>query len=493
MHLGATYLGNNTCTFLLWAPFRQTVELELDPPGGRRLPMHKRADGYWEIQVQGAAPRTHYKYRLDGHMLRPDPASHYQPEGVHGPSAVVDHQRYRWTDHDFRPPALEAMIFYELHVGTYTAEGTFAALAAKLDRLVGLGVNALELMPVAAFPGDRNWGYDGVYPFAVQRSYGTPEALKKLVDACHRREIAVVLDVVYNHLGPEGNYLRDFAPYFTDAYNTPWGEAVNFDHAYSDGVRRYFLENARHWFTRYHIDALRLDAIHAIYDRSAHPFLLELSEAAEQWSKELDRPLYLIAESDLNDVRVIQAPEQGGFGIRAQWSDDFHHALHAFLTGERSGYYRDFGEFADIVKAFREGFVYDWRYSEYRKRRHGSSSKDRSPDQLVACIQNHDQVGNRMLGERLATLVSFEAYKLAAAAVLLGPNVPLLFMGQEYGEQAPFQYFVSHTDPDLVEAVRRGRREEFRSFDWAGEVPDPQDAGTFLRSKLRAEAVEQGH
>ncbi len=484
MPLGADYQGNGECSFLLWAPICDSVELQIDAPAGRRLPMEPLRGGYWRIRTAGVSPGSLYRYRLDAGRLRPDPASHFQPEGVHGPSAVIDHRAFPWTDRDFRAPAFERLVFYELHVGTYSPQRTFAGVVSRLDMLVELGINALELMPVAAFPGERNWGYDGVYPFSVQHSYGGPDQLKGLIDACHGRGIAVVLDVVYNHLGPEGNYLRDFGPYFTGTYTTPWGEAVNFDGPYSDEVRRYFLENARHWFSRYHVDALRLDAVHAIYDSSAYPFLRELADATRRWSHELGRPLYLIAESDLNDVRLIDDPAQGGFGLRAQWSDDFHHALHAYLSGEQDGYYRDFGNFEDIVKAVRDGFVYDWRYSEYRKRRHGSSSRDQSPDRLVVCIQNHDQVGNRMLGERLGALVSPDTYKLAAALLLLGPNLPLLFMGQEYGESAPFQYFVSHGDPDLVEAVRRGRREEFHSFGWTGQVPDPQDPAVFQRSTL---------
>jgi maltooligosyltrehalose trehalohydrolase len=484
MAIGAEYLGNDICAFRLWAPFRESVEVELQAPVRRSLALQSVGDGYWQSRATEVSPGTRYRYRLDGELMRPDPASHYQPEGVHGPSAVVDHGGFSWSRDDFQAPSLKDWIFYEVHVGTFSPEGTFAAVTGRLDRLVELGVNALELMPVAAFPGERNWGYDGVHPFAVQGSYGGPEGLKRLVDACHLEGIAVVLDVVYNHLGPEGNYLRDFGPYFTGTYNTPWGEAINFDGPYSDEVRRYFLENARHWFSRYRIDALRLDAVHAIYDASAHPFLLELAEAARRWSEELGRPLYLIAESDLNDTRLISDPGLGGFGLHAQWSDDFHHAVHAYLTGERNGYYQDFGRFTDILKAVRDGFVYDWRYSKYRKRRHGSSCRDLPPNRLVVCIQNHDQVGNRMRGERLNALVSLEAYKLAAALLLLGPNLPLLFMGQEYGEQAPFLYFVSHGDPDLVEAVRRGRREEFRGFAWKGEVPDAQDPATFLRSKL---------
>jgi maltooligosyltrehalose trehalohydrolase len=484
---GATYLGGGRGRFTVWAPLRDSMELEITAPEPRRLPLVRLDRGYWQTEVDDLEPGTRYRFRLDGSLPRPDPASHYQPNGVHGDSSVVDHEAFAWSDGGWRCPALDRLVFYELHVGAFTPEGGFAAAANHLEEIAELGANAVELMPVAAFPGERNWGYDGVYPYSVQHCYGGPEGLKRLVDACHRRGLAVVLDVVYNHLGPEGNYLRDFGPYFTEAYRTPWGQAVNFDGTCSDEVRAFFLHNARHWLQRYHIDALRLDAVHAIYDFSAHPFLLELSESVGRWSGELGRPLYLVAESDANDVRLIRPASRGGCALQAQWSDDFHHALHALLTGERTGYYSDFGGLADLAKAYRESFVYDWRYSAYRRRRHGSPAAALPPGRFVVCIQNHDQVGNRLLGERLSTLVSFEAYKLATAALLLSPYIPLLFMGQEYGERNPFLYFVSHSDPALVEAVRRGRREEFRSFAWSGELPDPQAEDTFLRSKLSRE------
>jgi maltooligosyltrehalose trehalohydrolase len=369
-------------------------------------------------------------------------------------------------------------------VGAFTPEGTFDAIIPRLDEMKRLGITAVELMPVVQFPGERNWGYDGVYPFAVQNSYGGPNALKRLVEACHQHGLALVVDVVYNHLGPEGNYLADFAPYFTDRYKTPWGVAVNFDGPHNDEVRRFFIESALRWITEFHIDALRIDAVHAIFDFSATPFLAELGSAVHERADQLGRQVYLIPESDLNDTRLLRGRDRGGFELDAQWSDDFHHALHALLTGEQMGYYQDFGSVGHLAKAFREGFVYSGEYSSYRRCRHGNSSRDIPAHKFVVCAQNHDQVGNRMLGERLSELVSFEQVKLAAGVVLLAPFIPLLFMGEEYGETAPFPYFVSHSDPALIDAVRRGRREEFKAFRWSGEPPDPQSEGTFEHAKL---------
>ena len=339
-------------------------------------------------------------------------------------------------------------------------------------------------MPVAQFPGGRNWGYDGVFPFAVQNSYGGPEGLKRLIKACHQRGLAVVLDVVYNHLGPEGNYLAAYGPYFTQRYRTPWGPALNFDGPDSDEVRRFFIDNALYWASEYHIDALRLDALHAIVDLSPQPFVAELAETVHRARERWNRKFYLMAESDLNDVRLVRSPDLGGYGLDAHWNDDFHHALHTVLTGEQTGYYSDFGRLEQLAKAWREGFIYSGEYSPYRRRRHGSSSRDVAAERLVVFAQNHDQVGNRLGGERLSQLVSFEALKLAAGAVLLSPFLPLLFMGEEYGEVAPFGYFVSHSDPALIEAVRQGRQEEFAAFGWPGEPPDPLDEATFLRAKL---------
>jgi maltooligosyltrehalose trehalohydrolase len=429
------------------------------------------------------APGTHYQYVLNGAKIRPDPASRFQPEGVHGPSAVVD-SSFPWTDDAWQNPPLAQYVFYEVHVGAFSAAGTFDAIVPHLRRLKDLGITVLELMPVSQFPGNRNWGYDGVYPYAVQSSYGGPRALKYLINAAHREGLAVALDVVYNHLGPEGNYLNDFGPYFTDRYKTPWGEAVNFDGADSDEVRRFFIDNAWYWITEFHIDALRLDAIHAIVDASARPFVQELTETIRGRCDSLGREAYVIAESDRNDVRVIQPREFGGLDCQALWSDSLHHALHVLLTGESDGYYQDYGNIGDLATAYTEGFVYSGQYSKFRRRRHGNSARGAPGERFVVYAQNHDQIGNRAKGDRLSTLVDFESLKLGAGVALLSPFLPLLFMGEDYGETAPFQYFTSHSDPGLIEAVRRGRKEEFAAFCRGGEVPDPQDEATFLRSRL---------
>jgi maltooligosyltrehalose trehalohydrolase len=490
MELGAIY-DNGSCIFTVWAPFAEQLAVRLLGPVKALLPMHRLDRGYWRTSAEKIIPGSRYLIQIDNDRERPDPASFFQPEGVHGPSEVVDHQAFSWTDHSWRGKPFEEFILYELHVGTFTPEGTFAAVIPRLKDLRQLGITAIQVMPVAQFPGRRNWGYDGACPFAVQNSYGGPEGLKQLVDACHNNNLAVILDVVFNHLGPEGNYLREFGPYFTDKYRTPWGEAVNYDGPDSDELRHYFFENASYWYRHFHVDGLRLDAIHAIYDFSARPFLRELSENMKRLVSEEGRPCHLIAESDLNDVKVIKPRSMGGFGFDAQFNEDFHHALHSLLTGENQGYYADFGRIEDLAKAYRQGFVYDWRYSVYRRRHHGSSTLDRPAHQLPAFIQNHDQVGNRLLGERLVTLAGFEKAKLAAGAVLLSPYVPLLFMGEEYAEKAPFLYFADFSDPQIVEAVRNGRKKEFRAFDWNREPPDPHDPEVFLRSRLDWSLREQ--
>jgi len=488
--LGATWLGNGRCRFLVWAPRVEQVQLKL--PGDRRLlAMQPLPRGYYELTVNDLEPGARYFYHLDDQRDRPDPASRYQPEGVHHASAVVD-PHFHWTDEHWHGIPLHQYITYELHVGTFTEEGTFGAAIAHFDALKELGVTAIELMPVAQFPGGRNWGYDGVHPFGVQNTYGGPGGLKRLVDAAHARGLAVIMDVVYNHIGPEGNYLAEFGPYFTDRHHTPWGKAVNFDDHDSDEVRRFFIENALHWIDEYHIDALRLDAVHAIYDFSARPFLQELADAVRLEGERLNRRVYTIAESSLSDARLLDSKELGGCGIDAQWCDDLHHSIRTEITDQRSGYYADYHGFDDIVKAYRDGFVQDGGYSEFRGRRHGNSARHIAPIRLVVCSQNHDQVGNRLLGERLTELVCFEHLKLAAATVILSPNQPMLFMGEEYAETAPFQFFISHTDPDLVEAVRRGRKEEFARFHWQEEPPDPQDEATFGRCKLNHTLRHQG-
>jgi maltooligosyltrehalose trehalohydrolase len=489
--LGALYFGEGQYEFCVWAPLAEKVEVHLLAPKERLVPL-KRADrGYHQAVVQDIEPGRLYFYRLNGKIERPDPASRSQPDGVDGPSQVVDSSS-DWADRSWSGPTLQDYVVYELHVGAFTPEGTFDAIVPHLPELTALGVTAIELMPVAQFPGSRNWGYDGVFPFAVQNSYGEPEGLRRLVNACHQQGLAVVLDVVYNHLGPEGNYFGDFAPYFTDRYRTPWGPAVNFDGPHSDGVRYFFVQNALYWLTEFHIDSLRLDAVHAIVDTSGQPFLRELAAAVHGLGERLKRRVYLFAESDRNDTIFIRSPESGGYGLDALWNDDFHHALHVSLTGERSGYYQDFTSLNHLGKAFTDGFVYTGQYSTYRQRRFGISSREVPASRLMVFAQNHDQVGNRMLGERLTQIVSFEGLKLAAGVVLLSPFIPLLFMGEEYGETAPFLYFTSHSDPVLIEAVQRGRHEEFASFRRQGAPPDPQNETTFLRTKLNHGLVNEG-
>jgi maltooligosyltrehalose trehalohydrolase len=481
--LGAAYLGDGRCSFTVWAPLVHQVEVRIVSPRKKVSRLRRDEGGYHQATITGVEPGTLYLYRLDGDKERPDPASRFQPRGVHGPSQVVNPD-FSWKDHGWIGLPWRDYIIYELHVGTFTPEGTFEAIIPRLHELKNLGITAIELMPVAQFPGTRNWGYDGTYAFAVQNSYGGPDGLKHLVNACHQLGLAVVLDVVYNHLGPEGNYLADFGPYFTDRYRGPWGNPINFDGPYSDEVRRYFVENALHWLVEFHFDGLRLDAVHGILDFSAQPFLQQLALEVKDRAERLNRRVYLMPESDLNDTRLIRSRELGGFDLDAQWNDDFHHALHTLLTFEQTGYYQDFGRLHHLGKAFSEGYVYSGDYSRYRKRRHGNSSRSIAAEQFVVFSQNHDQVGNRAQSERLSALVSFEAQKLSAGVVLLSPFIPLLFMGEEYGETAPFYYFVSHSDPDLVETVRRGRREEFAAFLWQGEPPDPQHEATFLSCKL---------
>lgn len=492
MKVGVRYSRSGKSEFVVWAPSRSSVDLEFMVPRNEVIAMTRRERGYWYAAVDHVPSTAAYRYRLDGTVARPDPCSQLQSEGVHGLSRIVDHRSFRWEDQRWKGIPLADMVFYELHVGTFTPEGAFEAVVPRLGELKDLGVNVVELMPVAQFPGDRNWGYDGAYPFAVQHSYGGPSGLKKLVNECHKRGLAVALDVVYNHLGPEGNYLADFGPYFTDRYKTPWGSAVNFDGPWSDEVRNYFIQNALYWLEQFHIDALRLDAVHAIYDMSARPFLQELAEEVGRFSLESGRTRYVIAESNLNDVRVIRPRTMGGFAHDAQWCDDFHHCVHTLLTGEQASYYEDFGTLDQLVKCLREGFVYSGQYSRFRGRRHGNPSVDRPPSQFVVCSQNHDQIGNRMMGERLSSLVSFEALKLAGALTIFSPFLPLLFMGEEYAEKAPFLYFVSHSDEALIGAVRKGRTEEFKQFRWTGDPPDPQASETFMKSKIRWELREQG-
>jgi maltooligosyltrehalose trehalohydrolase len=473
---------------VVWAPNRRNVDLSLAAGGAlaKSIQMERDSSGYFCAVVDGVEPGARYSYLLDRGDTRPDPASRFQPDGVHGVSQVIDPSTFPWTDKAWKGVALRDTVVYELHVGTYTREGTFAALIPHLDRLADLGVTTIELMPISQFPGGRNWGYDGVFPFAVQNSYGTPADLQRLIDAAHAKKLAVCLDVVYNHLGPEGNYLNEYGPYFTDFYHTPWGSALNFDGRQSDHVRHFFIQSALYWLEQFHFDALRLDAVHSIYDASANPFLAELSNEVRALSKRLGREIVLIAESDLNDARMAlpTGPEADGLGMHGQWSDDFHHSLHTLITKETAGYYQDFGSIHHLAKTISNGWYYDGIYAPHRERRHGNSPLKLEPEQFVVCIQNHDQVGNRALGDRISNLTDLEGLKLAAGVTLLSPFTPMLFMGEEYGETAPFQYFISHGDPGLIEAVRNGRQAEFSHFGWKGTIPDPQAEATFERSRL---------
>jgi maltooligosyltrehalose trehalohydrolase len=490
MRVGALYLDKVGCLFRVWAPRAGRVAVKI--LDGDTLDMRPSAGGYWEVTAEAVRPGRRYLFVLDGERERPDPASNFQPEGVRGPSAVVDHGAFEWQDDDWRGVEAASLVLYEIHTGAFTPEGTFRAAVARLDDLKDLGINALEIMPIAQFPGTRNWGYDGSFPYAAQDSYGGPEGLKTLVCEAHKRGIAVFLDVVYNHMGPEGCTVEDFGPYFSNRYRGTWGRALNFDEADSDMVRDFFIENALYWFRHFHLDGLRLDAVDAIFDQRARPFLEELAGRTAALAEECGRHLILTAESDLNDPRLIRPPALGGYGIDAQWADDFHHSLHALLTGERRGYYVDFGRPEDLVRGLREAYVYQGEYSAFRRRTHGASPTGCRADQFIVFSQNHDQVGNRLGGMRLSRLVSFEASKLATGCVLFSPFVPLLFMGEEYAETTPFLFFTDHSGGDLCDAVRKGRKEAMEAFSWTETPDDPCDPATFERSKLAWESRTSG-
>jgi maltooligosyltrehalose trehalohydrolase len=493
--LGATLAPDGHVEFRLWAPRPRAVELVLEGPEPAHHAMAPADGGYRELALHGLVPGTRYRYRLDGGPLRADPASRGQPFGVPGPSEIVDPDAHRWSDEGWRGRPREELVLYELHVGTFSPEGTFAGVASRLPRLVELGITAVEIMPVGEFPGTRNWGYDGIFPFAVQHTYGGLAGLQALADECHRAGLAILLDFIPNHVGPEGNYLAEFGPYFTDAYRTPWGAALNFSEADSDPVRRYFVEAAAFLVRAAHLDGLRVDAVHAVVDPTARPFFADLTESLHPMSAELGHPVHLIAESALNDPRVVRPVPDGGFGFDAMWNDDLHHALHAHLTGETTGYYTDFGPASEVERGLVDGFVLSGRYSVGRRRRHGVPVPDLPGDRFVVFAQNHDQVGNRPLGERLSALVPPEALRVAAGLVLLSPYLPLLFMGEEYAETAPFLFFTDHGDPALGEAVRAGRRAELATGDLPAEaIPDPQARETFERSRLNEElAGAPGH
>jgi maltooligosyltrehalose trehalohydrolase len=480
--LGATVLGDGRTRFALWAP--RALRAAVDLGGGRVVAMEAQGTGYHVGVAEDCAPGTRYRFVLDGGEPRPDPASRFQPEGIFGPSEVVDLGAHRWADAGFQPRPLADQVISECHVGTLTPAGTFDGCVSVLDRLVEVGITAIELMPVSEFPGRRNWGYDGVFPFSVQSSYGGPAGLQRLVAECHHRGLAVLLDVVHNHLGPLGAVLDAYGPYFSQRYTTPWGPALNFDGPGSDHVRAFFFESVAQWFCDYHLDGLRLDAIHAIVDTTAVPFVAELAELAAFLGERLGRPCWLVAETTDNDPAVVRPRDAGGQGMDALWNDDFHHSLHVALTGERGAYYADYRGHDDLALALEEGFVLRGQYSVFRGRRHGTPSPVVEPKRLVVYAQNHDQVGNRPKGERLSTLLGPAAHRVALAVVLLSPGIPLLFMGDEYGETAPFPFFTDHPDAALTEATHAGRARLLKRMGFDDPPLDEADASTFAAAVL---------
>lgn len=468
--------------FSVWAPSAETVDVELNGETHTLTPA--RRAGWWEASLPGAGHGTDYAYVLDGDATLPDPRSPWQPYGPQGPSRLVDHARFGWTDDGWRGAPLAGSVIYELHVGTFTPAGTFDAAIDRLDHLVHLGVDFVEVMPVHDFPGQRGWGYDVTGLYAVHRAYGGPEAFKRFVNACHARGLGVVLDVIYNHVGPGGEFIGSYGPYFTDAHRTPWGPAINFDGPGSDEVRRYVVDNTLMWVRDFHVDGVRLDAVHAIIDSSAVHILEQLAAEVHDFAAHAGRQVHVIAESDLGDPRIVASREAWGLGCDAEWNDDFHHALHAALTGERRGYYQDYGAIGDIAAALQRGYVYVGQFSTFRGRSHGRMPVGIPGHRMLGYLQNHDQVGNRARGERSAALLPPGLVKTAAALVLTSPFTPMVFMGEEWAAGTPWQFFSDH-GPALAGAVRQGRREEFASFGWAPEeVPDPEDPATFHRSKL---------
>jgi len=477
--------------FTVWAPNASNVSVKVGDALHAMLGPDER--GWWKVAVTEAGPDADYGFQLDDDpAIYPDPRSAWQPNGVHALSRLYDHQAFRWHDASWQAPPLARSIFYEMHLGTFTPDGTFDSATERLDYLVEVGITHIELMPVAAYPGDRGWGYDGVDLYAVAEHYGGPDGLKRFVDACHARGLAVVLDVVYNHFGPVGAYLGKFGPYLTGHHWTPWGDAVNLEGRGSDEVRRFFCDNALMWMRDFHIDGLRLDAVHAFVDRSAIHFLEQLSAEVEELAATLAKRLVLISESDLNDPRIVKPRGDGGYGIDAQWSDDFHHALFTLLHTEAGGYYADFGTMEQLAKSLTKIFVHDGEYSKYRGRRHGRLVEGLSAHRFVGFIQNHDQVGNRAQGDRLEQIVGLDRAKVAAGIVLTAPFVPLLFQGEEFAASTPFLYFADHEDPDMAKAVTEGRKGEFAAFGFAeAQIPDPEARATFERSKLKWQEISE--
>ena len=469
----------------VWAPKAESIELVT---GQHRRALQRAADGHWHIDADDESLAGGYRYSIDGADPVPDPRSAWQPDGVHGASFAPPHLRKPGA---FTAKGLEHAVIYELHVGTFTPAGTYAAARDKIEHLSTLGITHVELLPLASFPGKRGWGYDGVDLFAPFAPYGTPQELAEFIDACHARGIAVILDVVYNHMGPDGNYVGMFGPYFTDRYKTGWGEAINYDSAGSDAVRQFVIDNALMWLRDYGFDGLRLDAVHAIFSFEAVHLLEEMAQAVRALGDETGRKLILIAESDLNDPRLVRPVARGGYGLDSQWVDDFHHAIHRYFSQESEGYYADFEGLADVATALIDGYVYQGDYSVHRGRRHGRPPAGVTPQQFVICAQNHDQIGNRAQGERLSMMLDPWQLQAIAALVLLSPFVPMLFEGEEWGAKTPFLYFTDHENAELGKMVAEGRAKEFSSFSWQGEVPNPQALDTFERSKLDWKELSQ--
>lgn len=491
---GAAILENGDISFCVWAPKAKSISLVVESNGQQKeYAMKRDAEGYAGIIISDFDPSLpiDYFYLIDKCKKRPDPASKWQPHGVHGPSRVYNTHNYQWQDSNWNGIDLEKYIIYELHIGTFTKQGTFEAAIEKLPILKELGITAIELMPIIEFPGERNWGYDGVYLYAPHHCYGGPEGLKRFVDACHQAGIAVILDVVYNHLGPEGNYLNDFGYYFTDKYHTLWGSAINFDNSDNGPSRRFFIENALYWIREFHMDALRLDAVHAIFDKSHTHILKELKEIFHRQTESLGRKCFLIAESDLNDPKIITSKEYEGYDIDAQWCDDFHHAIHTLLTGSTWHYFSDFGDLRQLAKAYKKGFVYDGQWSRFRKKDFGKSSEHIPGKKFVVCIQNHDQIGNAGKGFRLGSLVELEKFKLASTLLFFSPYIPLIFMGQEWNATSPFFFFTSFEDKDLCQSVKEGYLREFSLDPKIYANLDPQNEDRFESSKLKWNEMQE--
>ncbi len=480
--------------FKVWAPRAQTMHLQVD--GSDPLPMHPVEDrGWWKLDVESAKHGSDYAFLIDDDKLPvPDPRSDWQPAGVHAASRVYDQNAFVWNDNQWHTPPLSSGVIYELHIGTYSAEGTFDSAIPHLDHLVELGITHVEVMPINEFAGNRGWGYDGVFLFAVFEPYGGPDGFKRFVNACHERNLAVILDVVYNHFGPVGNYTNRFGPYLTDKYHTPWGAAVNFNEGGSDEVRRFFLDNALMWLRDYHCDGLRLDATHEYIDRSAIHFMEQLATEVQRLGTTLGKRFILIAESDLNDPKFVRPVEAHGYGMDAQWSDDFHHSLFTLLWSDPGrGYYDDFGSMDDLVKSIKGAFVYDGQYSRFRHHTHGRPVEGLSAHHFLGYIQNHDQVGNRATGERLEHLVGMEASKVALGLTLMAPFIPMLWMGEEFAATNPFLYFADHEEEEMRKLVSEGRKRDFAAFGWdESQIPDPEAETTFTDSKLNWSEVKQG-